>query len=211
MHRLAALQALGTKSVIALLVPEHEVAMRILALNTEKPHNLKDKSLEVVRIKHRLAEDPVTAKRPEETWAFEFEEPAYLTLGLCYEERPRFSGGVYMPVVKRCDEFATQPIAKTLVKRAKRAQSLLELDDAVNAIVDKLKKAGLKSAYLKPFVVARINPLRWVRAAKPGEKAPSAEFERTIEKMLASAEKFDVGKVRPQDVAAIGGGPPPEE
>jgi ParB family chromosome partitioning protein len=211
MHRLAALNKLGVKSVIALLVPEPEVALRILALNTEKPHNLKDKSLEVVRMAHHLAEESETSRRPESNWAFEFEEPAFLTIGLCYEARPRFSGGVYLPVVKRTDEWADVSIAKSMAKRAKRAERLLELDDAVNGVVDKLKKAGFKSAYLKAFVVARINPLRWVRAAKPGEKAPRAEFEKTVDKMIASASGFDVAKVRPQDIAAAGGGPPPEE
>jgi ParB family chromosome partitioning protein len=211
MHRLAALNKLGVKSVVALVVPEPEVALRILALNTEKPHNLKDKSLEVVRMAHHLAEESETSKRPESDWAFEFEEPAYLTIGLCYEARPRFSGSVYLPVVKRSDEWADVSIAKSMAKRAKRAERLLELDDAVNAVVDKMKKAGLKSAYLKPFIVARINPLRWVRAAKPGEKAPRADFDKTVDKMLASAKGFDVGKVRPQDIAAMGGGPPPEE
>src|SRR6185503_14091875 len=47
MHRLAALTALGGKSIVALVMPEPEIAFRILALNTEKAHNLKDKALEV--------------------------------------------------------------------------------------------------------------------------------------------------------------------
>ncbi|HEX8110620.1 MAG TPA: hypothetical protein VF516_22970, partial [Kofleriaceae bacterium] len=50
MHRLAALGALGAKTVIALVIPEPEIAFRILALNTEKAHNLKERSLEVIRM-----------------------------------------------------------------------------------------------------------------------------------------------------------------
>lgn len=210
MHRLLALRELGARAITALLVPEAEIAHRILALNTEKAHNVKDRSLEVVRIARGLAADPAAAKRPESDWAFEFEEPAYLTLGICYERNGRFSGGAYMPVVRRCDAFSSAGIARSLETRAEHAERLLELDAAVVEVVGKLKAAGLQSPYLKTFVVARINPLRFVRAAQPGRKAPRADLDATLAKMLASARKFDVVKVRPQDLAGLGG-PPPEE
>ena len=47
-HRLQALRKLGAKSVTALVVPEPEIAFKILALNTEKAHNLREKSLEAI-------------------------------------------------------------------------------------------------------------------------------------------------------------------
>ena len=211
MHRLHAIRALGGKSIMALVVPDAAISYRILALNTEKAHNLKDKSLEVVRMAHALAGARATASRPEKDWAFEFEEPAYLTIGLCYEENPRYSGGAYMPVVKRCEDFLDVGIAQAMKVRQKRRDKLLELDAAVNEAVEALKAAGLKSAYLKPFVVARVNPLRWIKAAKPGQPAPRAELEPTIAKMIASARKLDASKVRPQDLAAMAAAPPPEE
>jgi ParB family chromosome partitioning protein len=212
MHRLNAMRRLGTKSIIALVVPEHEVAYRILALNTEKAHNLKDKSLEVVRMARGLAAISDNAKRPESDWTFEFEEPGYLTIGMCYEENGRFSGGAYMPVVKRCVEFSDKPIGKSLGDHEGRAKQLLELDKLVAEVVTKLKAAGFQSAYLKPFVIARINPLRWQKAAKPGQKAPRGVWESTINKMLESAKKFDVGKIKQSDLAAAASaGPPPSE
>ncbi len=204
MHRLAALKKLGGKSIVALVVPEPEVAFRILALNVEKAHNLKDKSLEVVRMARDLAAAADTAKRPESDWAFEFEEPSYLTLGQCYEENARFSGGAYLPPLKRCEDFMGESVREALKERARRAKKLLELDETVNEVVKKLKAAGFQSGYLKPFVVARINPLRWIKAAKPGQKAPRAEFDKTFDKMIESARKFDAGKVRAQDLAVMG-------
>jgi len=84
------MRTLGAKSIIAIVVPEVAAAYQILALNTEKAHNLREKALEVIRMYRELAQlDGVT----EDTYALEFEEPALITLGLCYEERPRFSGG----------------------------------------------------------------------------------------------------------------------
>ena len=99
-HRLSAMRTLGAKSIIALVVPEAAVAFQILALNTEKAHNLRDKALEVIRMYKELAQ---LGDAGEETYALEFEEPAFITLGLCYEERPRF-GGAYIGS-KRTDHF----------------------------------------------------------------------------------------------------------
>ncbi|MEO8340928.1 MAG: ParB N-terminal domain-containing protein [Nitrospirota bacterium] len=88
-HRLSAMKTLGAKSIIAIVVPEATGAYQILAMNIEKAHNLREKSLEVIRMFKKLARlDDAT----EETYALEFEEPAIITLDLCYEERPRFSG-----------------------------------------------------------------------------------------------------------------------
>jgi ParB family chromosome partitioning protein len=206
MHRLEAMRRLGAKTITALVVPDREIAYRILALNTEKAPNLKDKSLEVVRLADRLATLPATEGEPESTWAFEFEEPAYLTIGRAYLERPRYSGGAYLPVVKRCDDFTDKPIGKAIEWRKARGARLLELDDAVAGCVTALKDAGLKSAYLKPFVVARLNPLRFVPAEKGAAKKP-ADFDATIDKMMERAAKFDAGKVKPSDLAGAYGAP----
>ena len=77
------------------------------------------------------------------------------------------------------------------------------------AAVEKLKSAGLKSPYLKAYVVARINPLRFVKAPKPGVKAPKASFDATFGKMIQKARDLDVSKVRQQDIAALGSMAPP--
>jgi ParB family chromosome partitioning protein len=213
MHRLEAMRRLGAKSIVVILVPEVELAYRILALNTEKAHNLKDKSLEVVRMADALAAESGQGKRPESDWAFEFEEPAYLTIGRAYTERARYSGGAYLPVVRRCEHFLDKPLRAANDLRRARSARLIELDDKVVELVTALKAAGLKSAYLKPFVVARLNPLRFVPAARGKKKAESApDFDRTLDQMFARSEKFDTSKVRPQDLASMGGAPPePDE
>jgi ParB family chromosome partitioning protein len=198
-HRLAAVTRLGGRSIVALVVPEREVAYRILALNTEKAHNLREKALEVIRLAQGLADlDGESEKR----YATEFEEPALLTLGLCYQQRGRFSGGAYHPVVKRVEEFLSSPLKAALAKRAGRAEQLLALDDAVNNAVAGLKERGFQSPYLKAFVVARINPLRFKRGA-------TGEFDDVIGKMRQAAERFDASKIKAEDVGRASG--PPEE
>jgi len=198
-HRLAALKRLGARTVTALVVTDHRVAHRILVLNTEKAHNLRERALEVIRLAEALVG---LDDREEEGFAVEFEEPSLLTLGLCYQVNGRFAGASYMPVLKRTEAFADVKLSKSLVARKKRAEKLLAIDEAVNGVVAKLKERGFQSPYLKAFVVARINPIRFVK----GEPPP---VEEVLEKMLASAKKFDVAKVKADQVASSGG--PPEE
>jgi ParB family transcriptional regulator, chromosome partitioning protein len=200
MHRLNAMRALGAKAITALIVPEPEVAFRILALNTEKAHNLRDKSLEVVRMVRALVADSDNAKRPYSDFQLELESPAFLTIGVCYETNGRYSGGAYLSVVNKCEEWSDKPLKDVLAVSEKHATRLLELDELVNAAVAKLKEQGFQSGYLKPVVVARINPLRWIKA-KPGQPI-KAEFDKTIDKMIESASKFDASKVKESDIAA---------
>ena len=93
-HRLQAMKKLGAQTITGLLVAEPEVAFKILALNTEKAHNLKEKSLETIRMARALAEQKAGQ---ESDYAFEFEQAPYLTLGAAYEERRSLSGGCVPP------------------------------------------------------------------------------------------------------------------
>jgi ParB family transcriptional regulator, chromosome partitioning protein len=194
-HRLGALKELGAKSVVAIVVPEPEVAHRILLLNTEKAHNLRERALEVVRLAEALAG---MDDRPEREFAIEFEEAALVTLGLCYQQNGRFAGGAYHPVLKRCDKFLAAKLPNALATRRERAEKLLALNEAVNEAVKALKGRGVESPYLKAFVVARINPLRF-------QRKPTADFDETIDKMLGSARRFDPAKIRADQVARSGG------
>lgn len=196
-HRLNASRLLGAKAVIALVLPEEDVAYQILALNTEKAHNLKERSLEVIRMYRGL----VGARGGKETdYVSLFEEPAFITLGACYEKRPRFSAGAYHPIVKRIDTFLDEPVTDALEVREDRADRLLALDDRIVTVVDTLKSRGMQSPYLKNFVVARINYLRF-------KKSGEFDFDEVLEKLTASAEKFNTDKVKREDLARMGGAP----
>jgi len=198
-HRLAALRTLGARAAVAIVVPEVEVAHRILLLNTEKAHNLRERSLEVARLAQSLAE---LDDRPERQFEAEFEEAALITLGLCYMENGRFAGGAYHPVLRRIDKFLGSALPKALDIRRARAAKVLELEDAVADAIRGLKDRGFDSPYLRAFVVARINPLRFKRGAV-------ADFDETIDRMITSARRFDAGKVKADQVARAAG--PPDE
>ncbi|HEY7114518.1 MAG TPA: ParB/RepB/Spo0J family partition protein [Thermoanaerobaculia bacterium] len=194
-HRLSALKRLGGRSVIALVLPEREIAYKILALNTEKAHNLREKALEVIRMARDLASHDGA---PESRYALEFEEPAYLTLGVCYEKNGRFAGGAYHPLLKRVDQFLPEPLPRALAVREARAARVMELEEAVGAAMQALKDRGFESPYLRAFVVARINPLRFHKGEPPS-------FDATLEKMIGSARKFKPESVKAEQVARAGG------
>jgi ParB family chromosome partitioning protein len=200
-HRLTAMRALGAKSIIAIIVPESSAAYQILAMNTEKAHNLRERALEVIRMYRELAQfDDAT----EESYALEFEEPALITLGLCYEERPRFSGGVYHPVLKKIETFLAQPLSAAMNIRRQRAQTVLELDEMIVKHVEALTARGMTSPYLKNVVVARVNPIKFrLKAAAP------LSFDEAMERMTKAAQKFNPNAIKLDDLAKAGG-PPPE-
>jgi ParB family transcriptional regulator, chromosome partitioning protein len=200
-HRLEAMRRLGAKSITALVVPEREVAWQILALNTEKAHNLKERSLEVIRIYRGLVEED--ASRPESGFAFYLDHAALVTLGVCYERVARFGGGAYHSILRRLENFSDEPLRSALKHHEKRATIVLDLEERVVAVVKKLKERGLVSPYLRSFVVARINPLRWIKGDAPS-------FEDVLKTMHERVAKFNVEKIKPQDLAGAAG-PPDEE
>ena len=200
-HRLAALRRLGAKAITALVVPKREIAWQILALNTEKAHNLRERSLEVIRIYKGLLEED--GSRAESGFAFYLEEAALVTLGLCYEKKGNFAGGAYAPILRRLETFSEEPIKKAIKEREDHAEQVFELEERVAAVVAKLKARGLMSPYLRAFVVARINPLRWIKGDPP-------PLEEVLKTMRERAGKFNTEKIKQEDLAATGGAPDDE-
>ncbi|MGH8734820.1 MAG: hypothetical protein ACREVB_14120, partial [Burkholderiales bacterium] len=200
MHRLMAMRRLGARAITALVLPKREIAWQILALNTEKAHNLRDKSLEVLRIYRNLIEE--SPGNAEKEFSYYFEEASFATMGLCYEKNARFAGGVYNSFVRRLTEFSDEQLGKALKAHEKHAAMLLELDERVAEVVQKLKAKGFVSPYLKTFVVARSNPLRFM-------KEPP-ELEDLIKTIRGKVERFNVERIKQEDITAGGGGAPDE-
>lgn len=199
-HRLAAMRRLGAKAITALVVPKREVAWQILALNTEKAHNLRDRSLEVIRIYRNLIEEH--GHKAEKEFAYYLDEASFVKMGLCYEKNARFSGGVYHSFVRRLTTFAEHPLHHSLKQHERHAEMLLELDQRVGEVVQKLKAKGFVSPYLKSFVVARSNPLRFM-------KEPP-ELEALMDTIRGKLERFNVDKIKHEDIVASGGAPDEE-
>ena len=68
-----------------------------------------------------------------------------------------------------------------------------------------LQARGMKSPYLRSYVVARINPVRFHKA-KPGDKKPAMPIAQALLRMLSAAKKFDLAKVNMSDLAFVAAG-----
>jgi ParB family transcriptional regulator, chromosome partitioning protein len=199
-HRLAAAKMLGLRQITALVSPEESLAYRILALNTEKAHNLKDKSLEVMRMAKNLAKRD--GQQHEAEFSAQFEAAELLTLGLTYEKNPRFAGGAYSAFLKKVDRFLDRPLATSLRERSALAARLQQIDTQVKRIIGELQARGFKSPYLRNYVVARINPVRFHKAKK-GDVKPAMPIAQALTRMAAAAKKFNVGSVSNADLAWV--------
>src|SRR2546423_13921290 len=201
-HRLEAMRRLGARAITALVVPKREIAWQILALNTEKAHNLRERALEVIRIYRGLIDED--AKRAESGFSYYLEEASLVTMGVCYERNAKFAGAAYNPIVRRLLTFSEDAIGKRIAVHEKYADQLLDLDERVAQVIAKLKARGFVSPYLRAFVVARINPLRWIQ----GEPPPLDEVLKT---MRERAAKFNTEKIKQEDLATVGGAPDTED
>ncbi len=207
-HRLAAAKVLGLRQITALISPDETLAYRILALNTEKAHNLRDRSLEVIRMARSLAKRQPQTR--EAQFTAEFEAPELLTLGVVYESSPRFAGGAYSSFLKKVDRFGDRTLPATLREREGFAARLLEIDTQVKRVVATLQTRGFKSPYLRNYVVARINPVRFHKVKK-GDTKPPMPLAQALTRMAAAAKGFNVGSVSNADLAWVAVGASAQE
>jgi ParB family transcriptional regulator, chromosome partitioning protein len=199
-HRLAAAKVLGLRQVTALICPDETLAFRILALNTEKAHNLKDRSLEVIRMARNLAKRASGTR--ESQYQDQFEAAELLTLGILYEENPRFAGGAYASLLRKVDRFSDRTLAVSLRERAGYAARLLAIDAEVKRIVTALSARGFKSPYLRNYVVARINPVRFVKST-PRSLKPAMPIGQALTRMTAAAKGFKLESVSNAELAWV--------
>lgn len=202
-HRLAAAKFLGLGHVTALVSPDEALAYRILALNTEKAHNLKDKSVEAIRMARSIARRDPQAR--ESACAQQLEAAELLTLGVAYEQNARFGGGAYGPFLRKVDRFSNETLAKSLRAREGYAARLQEVDREVKRIVAALTERGFRSPYLRNYVIARINPVRFHKAKK-SSTAPAMPIAQALTRMAAAARRFDPASVSHSDLAWVAAG-----
>jgi len=79
----------------------------------------------------------------------------------------------------------------------------------VKKIVAQLEQRGFKSPYLRNYVVARVNPVRFHRPKK-GDTGPAMPIGAALTRMAAAARTFNVGSVRERDLALVAAVAPSE-
>ncbi|MBV8854230.1 MAG: hypothetical protein JOY91_12550, partial [Sinobacteraceae bacterium] len=119
----------------------------------------------------------------------------------------RFAGGAYSAFLKKVDRFVARPLAASLRERAGYAARLREIDREVKRSVAALQVRGFKSPYLRNYVVARINPVRFHKVKK-GESRPPMPLAQALTRMAAAARNFKLESVSSSELAwvAVGAG-----
>jgi ParB family chromosome partitioning protein len=140
-------------------------------------------------------------------YAAEFESADLLTLGIVYEKASRFAGGAYSSFLKKVDRFSERTLAASLREREGFASRLLEIEAQTKRVIETLQKRGFKSPYLRNYVVARINPVRFHKLKK-GDNQPPMPLAQALTRMAAAAKKFNLESVSNADLAwvAVGAG-----
>ncbi len=191
-HRREALRRMGREFIAAVVVPDPNMAFEILALNTEKAHNLKEKALEVIRMyRALLAAEPT---RKEKEYAFQFEEAHLATLGLIYEKNERFSGSAYVPILRKVDRFLDMELPLALEERGRRAALLLEVDALVEPIVQALRERGYTQPFLRHGIISKVNPVK-------RKKIVTMSYEEAMNRMKAALSTLDPAKLRVEELA----------
>ncbi len=190
-HRREAMIKCGKEWITGILIPDQNVAFQILALNTEKAHNLKEKSLEVIRMYRALME--ADENKNESDYSFQLEEAAYITLGIVYEKQAKFAGGAYHSFLRRIDNFLEIPIKDAYIEREKRSQILQEIDEIVLEVVLKLKEKGITHPFVKNFVVSKCNPLGRKRKTE-------LTYEEAMEKFKEKLQSLDIESITLADI-----------
>ncbi|MEN3045562.1 MAG: ParB N-terminal domain-containing protein [Candidatus Hydrothermales bacterium] len=195
-HRREAMVRLGKEKIIGILIPDYSTTYQILALNTEKAHNIREKSLEVIRMYKTLMKEE--KERYESEFSFQFEEALYITLGILYESKPKFSGGAYHSFLKKIDNFLDLPFEEAFLEREKRAAFLAEVDEIVQDKVLKIKERGINHPFIKQFVVSKANPF--------GKKRKiDLNYFEALEMFKERLLEIDASKVRYEDIASVEG------
>ncbi len=191
-HRLEAMKSLGKEKITAILIPEEKILGEILALNTEKPHNIKEKSLEVIKMYYYFLK--IAGDLPESDFTFQFEEPYFATLGIIYQKRERFSGSAYVSLLKRIDQFLSLSLSQAIKERERRAKRIEEeVEPEVLRVIKELKEKKFNLPFIKQFVISHNNPC----AKKKNERM---DFDEGIDAFLTNLTHFDIGKLRPGEI-----------
>ena len=196
-HRLTALKELGAKAVLALRgARRRRSPTRSWPSTSRRPTTSARRRW---RWAGCTATWPGTSDPKETELALEFEEAALVTLGFAYEERPRLSGGAYAPILRKVDGFLDRKLSAAARRAGAAGRRGAGLRRGGDGGGGPAQGAGASTRpYLKNFVVARVNPLRFMKGGAP-------PFDELFAPMTRRAAGMDPGKVKSEDVARSGG------
>ncbi len=109
-------------------------------------------------------------------------------------------------MLKKVDRFGQPGAAAALREREGYATGCARSVLAVKRVVAQLQARGMKSPYLRTYVVRAHQSRALFHKAKAGDKSPAMPIGQALVRMMAAVKKFDVSKVNLGDLAFVAAG-----
>jgi ParB family chromosome partitioning protein len=155
-HRLMALRHLGAQGQIPVLIIGVEDAKYILDMNIEKAPNIKDKSIEALKVYKEFIK--TVPHETEFVVAESVGEICLVTFGLCYAMDNRFPASSFFNLIKKIDLPENIPLSDGLELRQQRANKLMELKEIFNQKKQEFIEAGYDKMQVGNIIISLANP-----------------------------------------------------
>jgi ParB family chromosome partitioning protein len=179
-HRLLAAQKLGLKELPVILVPE-EVVQLMMNLNIEKELNIRERSYVSLRVYEDFLKTSPQMLESEPQISEAIEPIYFVTLGIGYESQERLRGKLFEGILKRCDFPLDQPLESAFKIRQERAQKILEANEIITEIAQKLKEMEKWHPFVYQQIMSYVNPIK--------KKREPQDFDEVFEKLFANLEE----------------------
>ena len=118
-HRLEALKKLGTQGEIPVLVISKDEAKFIIQMNVEKAPNVRDKSIEALKVYKEFLKDYPDLSETEIVDNFGG-DICLVTFGICYTTDRYFPASTFYNLIKKIDLPINQPVKICFGERKRR-------------------------------------------------------------------------------------------
>ncbi len=158
-HRFLAAKELGIKELPVLIVP-NELASLMMNFNIEKELNIREKSHVAIAIYRQHLEATPEKLETDPEIVDSIENAYYVTCGIAYEKKEKFSGSTFESLLKKSDFFLDLSLKEAFEEREKRAEKLGMAYDLIREIAQELKERGKWHPYIYQQIMSYANPYK---------------------------------------------------
>jgi ParB family chromosome partitioning protein len=181
-HRLLAAQKLDLKELPVVIAPP-KIAQLMMNLNIEKELNIREKSYVALNIYKEYLEKNPKILESDPLLADSIEKVFYVTLGIGYQKQERLRGGAFESVLKKCDFFLEKKLKDAFEIREKRAERIIEANNLVTSIAQKLKEMEKWHPYIYQQIISFANPYK--------RKREPTDFDELFSTLIENLKKAD--------------------
>lgn len=192
-HRLLAAKEIGIKELPCIVIPE-KYTHDLMELNIEKQMSLREKAYVALNVYRMYLEEEKTISEDDPRILDSIEFPYYVTLGIAYEKNQKLFGSAYESLLRRLDRFLSLPLIEAIKEREKKAQIVLETDEATRQAVEKVKEIGISHPFLYREVISFCSPIGRKRKVTETLEEVFSKLKDNLEKLIREPERIRAHK-----------------